>query len=342
LKISVCIPTYNRARFLANCLQSVIANRNRSGIDFEVCVSDNCSTDDTREVVRSAEASIAIRYSRNAQNLGVARNFLRVVDMAAGEFVWLIGDDDLLLPEALLELSQLIASHPGVDFFFVNSLHLTAEHVFARPQPFDTAQLPAGLVPFSSWPHSGELPFMDLINPAISFDFLGGMFLSVFRKKNWSENTGALDAAAIHDPRIFSHFDNTFPHVKIFARAFARSRAYFSARPLSVCLSGGREWAPMYPLVKSVRLVEALGEYRRNGLPYTRYLRCRNFALNNFIPDLGSMFVHRAVSGFSYVKPLRLLAANCLFPNFYLSLINFLIRKSQLVLNKLVPVRKST
>jgi glycosyltransferase involved in cell wall biosynthesis len=315
-------------------LQSIISNRNRSDVDFEVCVSDNCSADDTPDVVQAAQASIGIKYCRNEQNVGVARNFLRVVAMADGEFVWLLGDDDLLLPHALCELSQLIADHPGTDFFFINAFHLRTEYVFSFPQPFDTANLPGVMLPFSSWTHSGELPFLDLINPSISFDFLGGMYLAVFRKKNWSENTDALDQAAICDPRTFSHFDNTFPHVKIFSRAFARSRAYLSARPLSVCLTGAREWAPLYPLVKSVRLVEALDEYRRNGLPYLRYLRCKNFALNNFIPDLGSMFFHRDISGFEYVKPLRLIVSNCLYPNFYLSFFNFLLRKSQVMLNK--------
>jgi glycosyltransferase involved in cell wall biosynthesis len=341
VRVSVCIPTYNRARCLANCLQSIISNSNQSTADFEVCVSDNCSTDGTREVVRAAQASIGIKYSRNEANLGVARNFLRVVDMAEGEFVWLIGDDDLLLPHALSDLSQLIAGHPGVDFFFINAFHLTTEYVFSHSQPFDTANLPGDMVPFSSWPRSGELQFMELINPGISFDFLGGMFLAVFRKRNWSENADALDEAAIRDPRTFSHFDNTFPHVKIFSRAFARSRAYLSTMPLSVCLTGGREWAPMYPLINSVRLVEALDEYRKNGLPYLRYLRCRNFALNNFIPDLGSMFVHRDVSGFSYVRPLRLIVSNCLYPNFYLSLVNFLLRKSRLLLGKAALLRKA-
>ena len=47
------------------------------------------------------------------------------------------------------------------------------------------------------------------------------MFLSVFRRKNWNKNVGALDELAISDDHTFSHFDNTFPHVKIFSQAFA-------------------------------------------------------------------------------------------------------------------------
>lgn len=334
MKVSICIPTFNRARHLTNCLQSIVSNEVKDRTDFEVCVSDNGSTDDTEQVVRRAQDNIDIKYHRNPSNLGIPRNFLNVVDIAQGDFVWLLGDDDLLIPGAIAALVELIDEHPEVDFFYINSFHLTTEYVLSCPQPFDTAMLPKEMKPFSSWSVSGEMRFMDLVDPRVSFDFLGGMFLSVFRRRNWLKNVGALDPVAVCDPRTFSHFDNTFPHVKIFARAFATSKAFFNARPLSVCLTGAREWSPMYPLVVSVRLVEALEEYRRNGLPYMQYLRCRNYALNNFVPDLGSMFINRKHSGFEYVNPMKLVLSNVLYPNFYLSLVNFLIRKSKLMLDK--------
>lgn len=296
-------------------------------MDFQVCVSDNCSTDETERVVLSARQKIPIKYKKNARNLGIPRNFLNVVEMADGEFVWLIGDDDLLLPDALERLAGLIDQYKDVDFFYVNSFHLTTQYVFSFPQPFNTANLPEKMEPFSSWQNSGEVKFMDLIDPKISFDFLGGMYLSVFRRKKWLSNAHVLDKAAFLDRRVFSNFDNTFPHVKIFSVAFANSRAYFCAKPLSVCLSGAREWTPMYPLVRSVRLVEALEEYRKNGLPYIHYIRCKNFALRTFLPDLVYMFINKTSSGFSYVRPAKLILNSFLYPNFYFSAIYYLFRR---------------
>jgi glycosyltransferase involved in cell wall biosynthesis len=334
-KLSICIPTYNRAAHLRNCLRSIALNPPTAREAVEICVSDNCSPDDTGEVVREAGAELEIKYHRNARNIGIPGNFLNVVAMASGEFAWLLGDDDLLLPDTLGRLLATLAAHPAADFFFVNSYHLSTSHVLSYPQPFDTANLPRQMARFSQWPGSGELPFLDLIDPRRSFDFLGGMYLSVFRRKLWQANVDALDPGAVRDSRTFSHFDNTFPHVKIFAAAFARSRAYFNADPLSVCLTGAREWTPMYPLVKSVRLVEALEEYRRQGLGFWRYWRCRNFALKNFVPDLVSMFVHRRQSGFAYVNPLKLILSNCLYPNFYISVLAFVVRKTLLIPGKL-------
>lgn len=333
MKLSICIPTYNRAAHLANCLQSIAENWSSSGADVQICVSDNCSTDETESVVRSVQERIPIKYVRNVENLGIAKNFLAVVAMADGDFVWMIGDDDLLLPGSIQSVLALIDSHPAVDYFFVNSSHLTTEYVFSFPQPFHLRNLPESMEPFSARTESGEMRFLELIDPEISFDFLLGMFLSVFRREMWNANIGVLDPAALADERTFSHFDNTCPHVKIFAAAFAGSNAYFCATPRSVCLTGARSWAPMYPMITSVRLIESLEQYRKNGLPYFRYLRCRNFALRTFLPDLAYMLINRSNSGLAYVNPWKLFLVNALYPNTYLSPLYYMARKASHLLS---------
>lgn len=318
VKLSICIPTYNRAQHLANCLQSIISNP-PDGLEIQVCVSDNCSGDETERVVRVAQKEIAIKYLRNTRNIGLAGNFLKAVEMADGEFVWLIGDDDLLLPGAVARALDLIGKNPDVDYFFANSFHLSVEHVLSFPHPFNTANLPKTMVPFSSWPTSGKMMFLDLIDPKISFDFLGGIYLSIFRRKMWIANANVVSEAALADTRVFSNFDNTFPQIKILAKAFARSKAWFCAEPLSVCLTGVREWAPLYRMVRSVRLVEALDEYRKNGLPLFQYIRCKNFALRTFLPDLMYMVAHHRHSGISYINAVKEVLNNMMYPNFYLS-----------------------
>lgn len=333
MKISICIPTYNRAVHLTNCLQSIISNKSKSEIEFQVCVSDNCSTDETEDVVRRAQNHLDIKYYKNESNLGVTKNILNVVGVADGEFIWLIGDDDLLLPFALEKISNLICKYKDIDYFYINTFHLESEYVLSFPQPFDTANLPKDMKLWSSWPKSGEMKFMDLVDPKISFDFLGGMFLSVFRRRKWIRHVDVLEKTAVSDPRVCAHFDNTYPHVKIFANAFANSAVFFNAEPLSVCLRGAREWAPMFPLVRSVRTLEALNEYRKNGLPYIKYLLCKNYALNHFVPDFVLMLINKDHSGFVYIKPWKLIFGNCLYPNFYFSIFYSIGRKLKLFFN---------
>jgi glycosyltransferase involved in cell wall biosynthesis len=326
MKLSICIPTYNRSKHLINCLNSIIKCKEFKDNNFELCISDNCSTDETEEIVKSSKLMPIIKYNKNENNIGHARNFLKVVSMADGDFVWLIGDDDLLLPHAIDSLYKIIDEHPKVDFFFVNSYHLGSEYLKEFPMPFDTLNLPNKMIPFSKWTVEGELPFLKLIDPKVSFDFLGGIFLSVFRRNNWMMNTDVLDQRALQDNRTFSHFDNTFPHIKIFAKAFSTSTAYFNAKPLNVCLSGAREWAPLYPLIQGVRLVEALNEYRNNGLPYCQYLYCKNYALNNFLPVIIHMLRNKNSSGYEYINIMNIIRDSCLFPNFYFSILKLIGR----------------
>lgn len=327
-KLSICIPTYNRSLHLRNCLNSIAVNNLSLIPDVQVCVSDNCSPDQTQEIVNDASQSIPIKYSKNETNIGLAGNILKVVEMADGEFVWLIGDDDMLMPNAFEEMVGLIKQYKDVDFFFVNSAMLSAEYVLSFPQPFSLSNLPQKMDSCSTREISGVMDFLDLIDPRIRFDFLGGIFLSVFRREKWTRNVDVLDTASLSDPQTFSHFDNTFPHIKIFAKAFSHSKAYFCAKRLSVCLSGVREWGAMYPLVKSVRLIEALKEYQKNGLSLLRYVVCKNAALNSFALDFIRMILDKEKSGYAYVNPVKIIAANLMYPGFYLSFFSPFFKRS--------------
>ena len=334
--LSICIPTRNRSTHLRNCIHSIVCASFQTNLDFQICISDNNSSDNSEAVVRDAQTTFAVDYNKNDTNIGFARNLLRVVSMAEGEYIWVIGDDDLLIPSALTNLCQLIAQHPQVDFFYVNSYLLSTDYIAAYPAPFDTSNLPSLMPRLSTWAIEGEMPFLDLINPDISFDFLGGIFLSVFRKRNWDLYTQVLDENAINDSQVCSHFDNTFPQIKIYANAFHASTAYFNSVPLIVSLSGSstREWAPMYPLVRSVRLLQGLKAYRAKGLPYWKYLRCKNRALSHFLPDFIRLLVDRENSGFRYINTLQLILENFLFPNFYFSVISLIGRKLRLLISQ--------
>ena len=328
MKLSICIPTYQRAGHLRNCLHSLAQCRRPRDLELEVVVSDNGSADDTTAVVQAAMPNLPLRYRRNDRNLGLARNFLQVVEAATGDFAWLLGDDDLLLEDALERLAAALRTHNSVDFIFANSCHLSADYLKRFPSPFDSRLIPADLPRFSTWQGPAHpIPFLSLIDPDVSFDYLGGMFLAIFRREKWLNNVGVLRPDKIDNLDTFSDYDNTFPHVKIFAAAFAQSAALFIAEPVSVNLSGVREWAPMYPLVRSVRLIESLGHFRAQGLPLGRYLRCRNAGLAYILPDLLAMCLNPTKRGLRHARFVRDVLANLPYPNFYLSGLRFGIRR---------------
>ena len=325
-KISICIPTYNRVNSLINCLKSIaIASKQHFG-RFEVCISDNGSDKRTHNMIKKSSQGLDVKYQQNEKNIGIPQNFVKVVSMAKGEFVWLLGDDDLLLPDTFDRLFPLLDGKKGIDFFYLNSFHLDKSFIDEYPHPFDTRKLPLNMEPFSGKKDSVELKFFELIDPRVSFDFLGGMFLSAFRKSKWDAMVNKLDLEAINSSATFSHFDNTFPHIKIWAHAFSKSQAYFNASPMSICITGHREWAPLEPLVRNIRLVEALDSYKANGMSYWRYVRCKNFALRNYFSGVLKMVIYRDIYSFK-LGLLRHYLSCAMYPNVYLSLFYFLFRK---------------
>ncbi len=105
-RITVAIPTWNRHALLAQTLaslQSQCAELVPGSV--EVLVSDNASTDDTQAVVERVQAvGLAVRYLRNGENIGADRNFAQCFNEARGEYILMLGDDDILLDGVLAML----------------------------------------------------------------------------------------------------------------------------------------------------------------------------------------------------------------------------------------------
>ncbi|MCI9008304.1 MAG: glycosyltransferase family 2 protein [Lachnospiraceae bacterium] len=110
-KLTIAIPTYNRAEKLIQCLQRVITySQNKS---IEIIISDNASSDNTQEYMKYVKMTYSnIKYFRNDKNLGFDGNFLNCFEKASGEYVWLLSDDDFILPNAIESILYILAKNP--------------------------------------------------------------------------------------------------------------------------------------------------------------------------------------------------------------------------------------
>ena len=61
--------------------------------------------------------------NQNKENLGYQPNLLKVISISKGEFVWAIGDDDLLLPDALKIIEDLFIKYDDIDFFILTRIY---------------------------------------------------------------------------------------------------------------------------------------------------------------------------------------------------------------------------
>jgi len=101
--LTIAIPTYNRANFLALSLQQLKKDeRLINDRIIEVLIYDDCSTDNTDDVVRKASIKgMKINHIKNQKNLGLDGNVAKCINEAKGKYIVILGDDDLFIDGAI-------------------------------------------------------------------------------------------------------------------------------------------------------------------------------------------------------------------------------------------------
>jgi glycosyltransferase involved in cell wall biosynthesis len=108
--ISICIPTFNRARYLPAALASALR---QTRADFEIIVSDDASSDDTPSAVAAFDDP-RIRYVRSRRRAGIASNRNCCLELARGRYIAWLDSDDMLHSEMLARQSAVLDTHANV------------------------------------------------------------------------------------------------------------------------------------------------------------------------------------------------------------------------------------
>lgn len=116
-KLTIAIPTYNRSKFLVECLQSILPQITE---EVDIIISDNASTDNTKEVIKEYLKYPFLRYYRNEENLGMDGNFLNCLKKSTGKYIHLMSDDDIMMPGTIEALIKCINDN-NPDFIHLNS-----------------------------------------------------------------------------------------------------------------------------------------------------------------------------------------------------------------------------
>ncbi|ODS35515.1 hypothetical protein BEH94_06795 [Candidatus Altiarchaeales archaeon WOR_SM1_SCG] len=115
--LSIGVLTWNMAEQLEKTLSNIISQALRFKNEVEICISNNGSTDNTRDIVmkfKEKYPNITIKYNENKENLGIDRNIIKVVDLAEGKFVWIFGDDEIA-ENGLKEVIEFIKKQHTID-----------------------------------------------------------------------------------------------------------------------------------------------------------------------------------------------------------------------------------
>ncbi len=119
-EISICVPTYNGGSFVGAALASIVS---QTLADFELIVSDDCSYDDTPQVVRAIRDPRLV-WKPNDRRLGLVGNWNRCIDLASNEYVNIFHQDDVMSPANLERKARVLDENQQVGFVFSNIVTL--------------------------------------------------------------------------------------------------------------------------------------------------------------------------------------------------------------------------
>jgi glycosyltransferase involved in cell wall biosynthesis len=142
IKVSILCITYNHEKFIKQALESFIMQK--TNFDFEVIIGEDCSTDNTREIIKEFEKKYPniIKPIYREKNLGAMANFVDILCKAEGNYIALCEGDDFFIDENKLQVQAdffdnnpeySVCFHP-VKVFFENGER--EEHIFPKVEDF--------------------------------------------------------------------------------------------------------------------------------------------------------------------------------------------------------------
>lgn len=117
MKVSVIIPSFNHERFISGAINSVLS---QTYSDYEILISDDCSTDGTRAILSEYERKTNIRVFYQPCNIGAVNQISFLANQAKGEYLALLNSDDKWRPEKLEKQVAYMDANPNIDICFTS------------------------------------------------------------------------------------------------------------------------------------------------------------------------------------------------------------------------------
>lgn len=138
--LSICIPAYNRPEWLKRAVSSILTMSVAQQSQVEIIVSDDSTVPDCQRVVDElmADWQGSWRYQANSPRLGMAANWNRCIQMASGDYVLLLHDDDYLQAKAPDEIIHTLRNNPDVPAFLFGVNVVTPQQKIRKRQVFQS------------------------------------------------------------------------------------------------------------------------------------------------------------------------------------------------------------
>ncbi len=283
--LSICIPTFNRASLLDVCLASLLPQVASCGEQVEVVVSDNASTDETRDLLTKWQQRFPFRLHRHNDNIGLLGNITFVAGtLARGDFIWLLGDDDLLAVGAVEQVVNMLTQAPNIDLIGLN----VGYYPYERRPTADAAEGGVRDAPDTQLRRQGlqgVVPFEQLLEgPCADFT---AMYASILRRRWWVE-----EFPQPLSGESFTSVRTTYPHATLIARHMPGKLAGALRDPL-VCIyampAEKFSWAHYHALTVVLHATVLLKLFEEHGVPRAVLEPYYRYQLNHRGSDLGNL-----------------------------------------------------
>jgi len=272
--LSVLVPTYQRASLLRIMLQALLPQAAACDEVVEICIADNASTDDTTAVIddaRSAHPGVRLNVVCRERNIGPVRNYVCcATEQATGEFIWALGDDDLLLAGALQRVCTTIRANPAVRFFYSNfACSNFEEHWPASAHGGYVGAIIALACPFVD--DRDILHWQELLDPSSSLGTQA--YAHIAPREVWTRFWHQREIAP-----DYRSLESTYPHTCMLIDTAWDEPAHYLGAPALVQFNGRPGWADgqgaRIALVSLPQLVARLDD---KGLGLHAFLRTRAY-----------------------------------------------------------------
>jgi glycosyltransferase involved in cell wall biosynthesis len=265
ITLSVCISTYNRADWLRVTLPLIAGETAQHDQRVELLVVDNASTDDTELVAKELAQQHSFSYHRNERNVGMLGNLGICAKCTSGDYIWILGDDDLVKPGTVSLILEAVAREPSIELFYLNYAYTH----FDSPQELeDATELMARGTPIAEPTQSGFYPHIWQM-AALNENFFTSIFACIFRRDH-----GLAAYTQYTDFPPFSNMQSAIPTTKYVLTHMMDRPGYWIGTPQLV-VNMNVSWARYSPVWHIERFPEVFDLAEANGVPEADLRRYR-------------------------------------------------------------------
>jgi glycosyltransferase involved in cell wall biosynthesis len=308
-KLTVFIPTYNRVRSLEVCLKGLAAQIGQRK-DVRVHVSDNASEDGTDLLLALYKKKyLWLSYERNRWNGGGVFNQLKAFSLPfESEFVWMIGDDDYVVQDAIEDLCNIIDLDASFDVIFCNTMAFDVK----TKEKIIKGYLETNGVEPGNYKSKVEGEFLttfpNLINPFVADSYLIELMCLCFRQSFVQPETikkvqqkGMSEACAKNPNTTFERAGDYYSGgvLPLLEQVTTDTVCFYSQKPRTFNFWGSAEWIDNYDYVFVIALMHIILYYRKRKLINNE----KALVLLDFYFQMMSPSIQRQLTGQSKAQP---------------------------------------